>query len=121
MVFPGDPVQARAIFSSGRPSVSASAATVKKAGVAMRPVSILRSVSAGTPEAAAKLAALLREEDADLLLSYDPQGQYGHRDHVMVHRVGVRAAQLAGPGARSARPIGDVLQPAAPAQGTVRR
>jgi len=57
----------------------------------------VRFARADPDEAAAKLAALLREEDADLLLSYDPQGQYGHRDHVMVHRVGARAASLAGP------------------------
>jgi len=57
----------------------------------------VRFVRANPDEAAAKLAALLREEGADLLLSYDPQGQYGHRDHVMVHRVGARAAALAGP------------------------
>jgi LmbE family N-acetylglucosaminyl deacetylase len=57
----------------------------------------VRFARADPDEAAAKLAALLREEGADLLLSYDPQGQYGHRDHVMVHRVGARAAGLAGP------------------------
>lgn len=57
----------------------------------------VRFARADPDEAAAKLAALLREEGADLLLSYDPQGQYGHRDHVMVHRVGARAAALAGP------------------------
>jgi len=57
----------------------------------------VRFARADPGEAAGKLAALLREERADLLLSYDPQGQYGHRDHVMVHRVGARAAALAGP------------------------
>ena len=57
----------------------------------------VRFARADPDEAAGKLAALLREEGADLLLSYDAQGQYGHRDHVMVHRVGARAAGLAGP------------------------
>ena len=47
-------------------------------------------------EAAGKLAGLLTAEHADLLLSYDPQGGYGHRDHVRVHQVGARAAELAG-------------------------
>ena len=56
----------------------------------------VRFARADPDEAAAKLAALLRDEGADLMLSYDPQGQYGHRDHVMVHRVGARAAALAG-------------------------
>ena len=55
-----------------------------------------RFVRADPEEAAAKLAALLAEENADLLLSYDPQGGYGHRDHVRVHQVGARAAELAG-------------------------
>ena len=45
--------------SRATPTAAASAATVKKAGVAMRPVSILRSVSAGTPETAA-ISAMLR-------------------------------------------------------------
>ena len=55
-----------------------------------------RFARADVEEAAGKLAALLRDEHADLLLSYDPQGGYGHRDHVRVHRVGARAAELAG-------------------------
>jgi LmbE family N-acetylglucosaminyl deacetylase len=49
-----------------------------------------------TDEAAARLASVLREERADLLTTYDPAGGYGHADHVQVHRVGARAAALAG-------------------------
>jgi LmbE family N-acetylglucosaminyl deacetylase len=56
----------------------------------------VRFARVATDEAAAVLADLLREEDADVLLSYDPQGGYGHRDHVKVHEVGARAAELAG-------------------------
>lgn len=55
-----------------------------------------RFARADVEEAAEKLAALLTDEHADLLLSYDPQGGYGHRDHVRVHQVGARAAELAG-------------------------
>jgi LmbE family N-acetylglucosaminyl deacetylase len=55
-----------------------------------------RFVRADAGEAARKLADLLVAEQADLLLSYDPQGGYGHRDHVRVHQVGARAAGLAG-------------------------
>ncbi len=33
---------------------------------------------------------------ADVLTTYDPAGGYGHPDHVQVHRVGVRAAEIAG-------------------------
>lgn len=47
-------------------------------------------------EAAERLAAILREEQASVLLSYDANGGYGHRDHVRVHEVGARAAELAG-------------------------
>ncbi|CAJ1500623.1 PIG-L family deacetylase [[Mycobacterium] kokjensenii] len=55
----------------------------------------VRFARADIEEAAQRLAAILRDEDADLLLSYQPNGGYGHRDHVRVHRVGKRAAQLA--------------------------
>jgi len=46
--------------------------------------------------AAAPLAELLRSERVDTLVVYDPHGIYGHPDHVQGHRVGVRAAELAG-------------------------
>jgi LmbE family N-acetylglucosaminyl deacetylase len=55
-----------------------------------------RFARADVEEAAGRLAALLADEHADLLLSYDPQGCNGHRDHVRVHQVGARAAGLAG-------------------------
>jgi LmbE family N-acetylglucosaminyl deacetylase len=47
-------------------------------------------------EAAHALANILIDEQADVLTTYDPAGGYGHRDHVQVHRVGTRAAELAG-------------------------
>ena len=47
-------------------------------------------------DAAAKLAQILREEQADLLVTYDANGVYGHPDHIQVHRVGVLAAEYAG-------------------------
>jgi LmbE family N-acetylglucosaminyl deacetylase len=52
--------------------------------------------SASVDEVAEQLAALLREEDAEVLTVYDDHGNYGHPDHIQVHRVGVRAAELAG-------------------------
>lgn len=51
---------------------------------------------ADVEHAAHRLAAILREEDADILTVYDDFGGYGHPDHIQVHRVGLRAAQLAG-------------------------
>lgn len=56
----------------------------------------MRFVRAPVPEAAERLASILRDENADLLLSYEPNGGYGHRDHVRVHEVGALAAELAG-------------------------
>lgn len=56
----------------------------------------VRFCRAPLEEAAERLAAILRTERADVLLTYDAQGGYGHRDHVRVHEVGARAAQIAG-------------------------
>jgi LmbE family N-acetylglucosaminyl deacetylase len=51
---------------------------------------------ADVDEAAARLAAIVQEEGADVLTVYDASGHYGHPDHIQVHRVGVRAGELAG-------------------------
>jgi LmbE family N-acetylglucosaminyl deacetylase len=51
---------------------------------------------ADVDEAARRLAAILDEEDADVLVGYDWHGGYGHPDHVKVHPVAHRAAELAG-------------------------
>ncbi|MGD9793444.1 MAG: PIG-L deacetylase family protein [Acidimicrobiia bacterium] len=53
-------------------------------------------MNAPVDEAAERLAAILREESADVLTVYDWHGNYGHPDHIAVHRVGHRAAELAG-------------------------
>jgi LmbE family N-acetylglucosaminyl deacetylase len=46
-------------------------------------------------EAAARLARILAEERPDVFTVYDEHGNYGHPDHIQVHRVGVRAAEMA--------------------------
>jgi LmbE family N-acetylglucosaminyl deacetylase len=51
---------------------------------------------ADVEEAAEKLASILRAHDADVLTIYDSNGNYGHPDHIQVHRVGARAAALYG-------------------------
>jgi LmbE family N-acetylglucosaminyl deacetylase len=51
---------------------------------------------ADVDEAAEKLAAILRAHDCDVLTIYDSNGNYGHPDHIQVHRVGARAAELYG-------------------------
>ena len=51
--------------------------------------------AADIDEAAGALAGILSHEAADVLVTYDEHGGYGHPDHVQVHRVGMRAAELA--------------------------
>ena len=46
-------------------------------------------------EAAARLAELLDEERADVVVGYDWHGGYGHPDHVKVHHLVHRGAKLA--------------------------
>ena len=53
-------------------------------------------MNAPLDEAAERLANLLREENASTLTIYDWHGGYGHPDHIAVHKVGARAAELAG-------------------------
>ncbi len=51
---------------------------------------------ADTEAAATRVAAVLAEERADVVVVYDEHGNYGHPDHVKAHEVGMRAAELAG-------------------------
>ncbi|CDZ87838.1 PIG-L family deacetylase [Rhodococcus ruber] len=89
-----------------RAELEASAETL---GVArLVPLGYADSGMAGTPRnsdpaafcnvdveaAAARFAAVLEEESADVVTIYDPNGGYGHPDHVQVHRVGARAQEL---------------------------
>jgi len=53
-------------------------------------------MNAPLDEAAGRLASILTEESADVLVTYDWHGNYGHPDHIAAHRVGHRAAELAG-------------------------
>jgi LmbE family N-acetylglucosaminyl deacetylase len=53
-------------------------------------------LQAPVDEAAERLANILREENADVLTVYDWHGNYGHPDHIKIHTVGYRAAELAG-------------------------
>lgn len=45
-------------------------------------------------EAAAKLAAILREERPDVVVTYDSDGTYGHPDHIKAHHVTNAALDL---------------------------
>jgi LmbE family N-acetylglucosaminyl deacetylase len=55
----------------------------------------VRFIHSGTEQAAELLANILLEESVDVLLTYDANGGYGHRDHVKAHHVALRAAELA--------------------------
>src|SRR5699024_2165223 len=46
--------------------------------------------------AAQRLATVLADEAPDAFTIYDDHGGYGHPDHIQVHRVGMRAAEIAG-------------------------
>ncbi|MFD7707925.1 N-acetyl-1-D-myo-inositol-2-amino-2-deoxy-alpha-D-glucopyranoside deacetylase [Streptomyces sp. NPDC059786] len=50
---------------------------------------------ADVDEAAAHLVAVVREIRPQVLVTYDPDGGYGHPDHIQTHRVAMRAADLA--------------------------
>lgn len=52
-------------------------------------------MNAPVEDAAQRLANVLIEENASTLTTYDWHGNYGHPDHIQVHRVGHRAAALA--------------------------
>jgi len=46
-------------------------------------------------EAAGHLVAVVREVRPQVLVTYDPNGGYGHPDHIQAHRVAMRARDLA--------------------------
>ena len=56
----------------------------------------LSFLQAPVDDAAERLAEILRQENADVVTVYDWHGNYGHPDHIKVHTVGHRAAELAG-------------------------
>jgi LmbE family N-acetylglucosaminyl deacetylase len=107
----GDAGLAGAHFSSGplsghrRAEASASAAALGAArvvwlgyadsGMVDRPTeAVRRFADVPVEEAGLRVAEVLDEEAADVLTGYDPNGGYGHPDHVQVHRV-ARHAQAA--------------------------
>jgi LmbE family N-acetylglucosaminyl deacetylase len=53
-------------------------------------------IAADPGHAAREVAAITAQQHATDLVIYDPGGIYGHPDHIQVHRVGTRAAHLAG-------------------------
>lgn len=51
--------------------------------------------AADVDDAAAPLVEVIRELRPQVLVTYDPDGGYGHPDHIQAHRVAMRAADLA--------------------------
>ncbi|MFE9724491.1 N-acetyl-1-D-myo-inositol-2-amino-2-deoxy-alpha-D-glucopyranoside deacetylase [Streptomyces sp. NPDC005794] len=51
--------------------------------------------AADLDEAAGHLVRVIRSLRPQVLVTYDPDGGYGHPDHIQAHRVAMRAAQLA--------------------------
>ncbi|MEW2178359.1 N-acetyl-1-D-myo-inositol-2-amino-2-deoxy-alpha-D-glucopyranoside deacetylase [Streptomyces sp. NPDC005406] len=51
--------------------------------------------SADVDKAAGYLVEVIREVRPQVLVTYDPEGGYGHPDHIQAHRVATRAAELA--------------------------
>ncbi|GAA2515104.1 N-acetyl-1-D-myo-inositol-2-amino-2-deoxy-alpha-D-glucopyranoside deacetylase [Pilimelia columellifera] len=56
-------------------------------------------------EAAAHLVEVYREVRPQVVVTYDPNGFYGHPDHIQAHRVTMRAAELAAEGGFAPRKI----------------
>lgn len=52
------------------------------------------------------LAAVIRSRRPEVLLTEEPDGGYGHPDHIRVHDVAMRAAELAADEARAAASVG---------------
>ncbi|MFH0242519.1 N-acetyl-1-D-myo-inositol-2-amino-2-deoxy-alpha-D-glucopyranoside deacetylase [Streptomyces sp. HK10] len=50
---------------------------------------------ADVDEAASHLVAEIRQVRPQVLVTYDPDGGYGHPDHIQAHRVATRAVELA--------------------------
>ncbi|UED84351.1 N-acetyl-1-D-myo-inositol-2-amino-2-deoxy-alpha-D-glucopyranoside deacetylase [Streptomyces profundus] len=82
-----------------------------------RPESFWR---ADLDEAADTLAEIVVETRPDVLITYDPEGGYGHPDHIQAHRVAMRAVQRAGDRHRVARVLWNCL-PAAEAEARLER
>ncbi|WP_156725897.1 N-acetyl-1-D-myo-inositol-2-amino-2-deoxy-alpha-D-glucopyranoside deacetylase [Streptomyces apocyni] len=51
--------------------------------------------AADVDDAAAPLVEIIREVRPQVLVTYDPDGGYGHPDHIQAHRVAMRAVDLA--------------------------
>jgi N-acetyl-1-D-myo-inositol-2-amino-2-deoxy-alpha-D-glucopyranoside deacetylase len=51
-------------------------------------------------EATGRLVAVIREAQPSVMVTYDPNGNYGHPDHINAHRIAVSAMQAAADASR---------------------
>ena len=103
LVEPGGPLSVRRVAETGQAAERLGVERIDflgyhDSGVAGNPANVAPGAFGAAPveEAAERLAAVLAEERPGALVTYDERGIYGHPDHVQAHRVGLRAAQLAG-------------------------
>jgi len=61
-----------------------------------------RFIDADERETVGALVAIIREQRPHVVVTYDPDGGYGHPDHVHAHEVTTAAVAAAGPGAGGA-------------------
>src|SRR6201995_6020220 len=55
-----------------------------------------RFIDADEREAVGALVAIIREQRPHVVVTYDPNGGYGHPDHIQTHRVATAAVEAAG-------------------------
>lgn len=99
---PGETVADRRMEEAGRAAELAGVARVHWLGYSDSGMtgweqnhSELALMQADLDEAAGRLAALVNDEAPDVLVGYDWHGNYGHPDHIRVHQIVRRAAELA--------------------------
>jgi N-acetyl-1-D-myo-inositol-2-amino-2-deoxy-alpha-D-glucopyranoside deacetylase len=81
----------------GAPSYLGGAGRWRDSGMAGGPARHPRSfVDADPDEAVGALVAVIRELRPHVVVSYDPNGGYGHPDHIQAHRVTTAAVAAAG-------------------------
>ena len=84
-------------WASARPSISAApAAGVTRAWSAPRTRRRQRFVDADDREAVGALVAIIRQLRPHVVVTYDPNGGYGHPDHIQTHDVTTAAVAAAG-------------------------
>lgn len=67
-----------------------------------------------TDEVVGRLVRIIRVKKPDVMVTFGPDGIYGHPDHVAVHRFATRAAESAGQSCRFREQLAGGLEPHSP-------